>query len=94
MIKFSRKDVAGIFEIAGKDERMGFTMTAAQMRKYLAARGFRAISQRGSHVKMTNGTDTTIVPMQVGDLAPGTLRGILADAGLNVADAKKWSGKE
>ena len=73
---------------------MGFTMTAAQMKKYLASKGFRAISQRGSHVKMTNGIDTTIVPMHVRDLAPGTLRGILSDVRLSVADAKKWTGKE
>ena len=73
---------------------MGFTMTAAQIKKYLASKGFRAIGQRGSHVKMTNGTETTIVPIHSGDLAQGTLRGILSDAGSSVADAKKWAGKE
>jgi predicted RNA binding protein YcfA (HicA-like mRNA interferase family) len=69
-------------------------MSAAAMRKYLQARGFHAISQRGSHVKMTNGSDTAIIPMHKGDLPTGTMRGILADAGLDVEDAKKWTGRE
>jgi predicted RNA binding protein YcfA (HicA-like mRNA interferase family) len=73
---------------------MGFTMTAAQMRKFLASRGFKAIKQKGSHLKMADGSTVTIVPVHRGDLSTGTMRGILSDAGLTVDDAKKWLGKD
>jgi predicted RNA binding protein YcfA (HicA-like mRNA interferase family) len=73
---------------------MGFTMTAAQMGKFLASHGFKAIGQKGSHLKMTDGTNITIVPVHSRDLRVGTMRGILSDAGLTVEDAKKWTGKD
>jgi predicted RNA binding protein YcfA (HicA-like mRNA interferase family) len=73
---------------------MGFTITAAELKKYLTAKGFRAIGQRGSHLKMHKGNETAIVPMHKGDLPPGTLRGIISDAGLTIDDLKKWAGKE
>jgi predicted RNA binding protein YcfA (HicA-like mRNA interferase family) len=72
---------------------MGFTMTAAQMRSFLASHGFKAIGQKGSHLKMTDGTNVTIVPIHPGDLRNGTMRGILSDSGLTVEDAKKWMGR-
>jgi predicted RNA binding protein YcfA (HicA-like mRNA interferase family) len=73
---------------------MGFTLTAAQMKKLLASRGFRIVSQRGSHLKMTDGTNTAIVVDKPGDMATGTMRGTLSDAGISIKDAKKWAGKE
>jgi predicted RNA binding protein YcfA (HicA-like mRNA interferase family) len=73
---------------------MGFTLTAAQMKKLLASKGFRFVSQRGSHQKMTDGANTAIVPSHNGDLPTGTMRGILSDAGISLKDAKTWAGKE
>ena len=52
----------------------------------LGRAGFREISQRGSHVKLRNaGGRTAIVPLHR-ELAPGTLRSILRQAGLSVDD--------
>lgn len=48
--------------------------------------GFAQISQRGSHVKLRNPEGrTAIVPLHR-ELAPGTLRSILRQAGLSVEE--------
>ncbi|MGH9090440.1 MAG: type II toxin-antitoxin system HicA family toxin [Acidimicrobiales bacterium] len=47
----------------------------------LAKVGFVQVSQRGSHVKLRGGGRTVIVPMHR-ELATGTLRSILRQAGL------------
>jgi predicted RNA binding protein YcfA (HicA-like mRNA interferase family) len=48
--------------------------------------GFHQISQRGSHVKLRNaGGRTAIVPLHR-ELAPGTLRSVLRQAGLSVEE--------
>jgi predicted RNA binding protein YcfA (HicA-like mRNA interferase family) len=69
---------------------MGFTVTAAELRRFLEAHGFKALSQNGSHLKMGDGTRTTIVPMHTGDLKQKTARGILAQAGFTVNDVMNW----
>jgi predicted RNA binding protein YcfA (HicA-like mRNA interferase family) len=52
----------------------------------LGRAGFREISQRGSHVKLRSaGGRTAIVPLHR-ELAPGTLRSILRQAGLSVEE--------
>ena len=55
----------------------------------LQAAGFQVASQRGSHVKFmrqtAEGTRTAIVPSHR-EIAPGTLRSILRQAGLTVQD--------
>lgn len=52
--------------------------------KALAKAGFFQISQRGSHVKLRdNDGRTAIVPLKR-ELAPGTLRSVLRQAGLSV----------
>jgi predicted RNA binding protein YcfA (HicA-like mRNA interferase family) len=52
----------------------------------LGAAGFEQVSQRGSHVKLRNaGGRTAIVPLHR-ELAPGTLRSVLRQAGLTVED--------
>jgi predicted RNA binding protein YcfA (HicA-like mRNA interferase family) len=44
--------------------------------------GFAQISQRGSHVKLRRESRTVIVPMHP-EIAPGTLRSILRQAGID-----------
>lgn len=59
----------------------------AEVRRRLEAAGFREISQRGSHVKFARQTETglrtAIVPHHR-EVAVGTLRSILRQAGLTV----------
>lgn len=73
---------------------MGFTMTAREIIDFLVANGFQVVSQKGSHVKMTDGQNITIVPSGKGDLPPGTLTSILLQSGLGKAKAKEWKGQE
>jgi predicted RNA binding protein YcfA (HicA-like mRNA interferase family) len=63
------------------------------MRKFLAAHGFKVVGQKGSHLKMTDGTNTAIIPVHTGDLPDGTMRGIISDVGLTVEDVRKWAGR-
>lgn len=53
--------------------------------KALASLGFAEISQRGSHVKLRRAESTVIVPTHK-ELASGTLRSIIRQAGLSVDD--------
>lgn len=54
--------------------------------KALEKAGFRLISQRGSHVKMRHASGrTAIVPLH-DELAPGTLRSVLKQAGLTTEE--------
>ena len=69
---------------------MGFVTTAAELKKFLESKGFYVVSQHGSHVKMTNGTRTTIVPMHTGDMKQKTARGILTQAGFRTSDIMNW----
>lgn len=51
--------------------------------------GFAPVSQRGSHVKLRNEAGrTAIVPLHR-ELAPGTLRSVLRQAGLSVDEFVK-----
>ena len=51
--------------------------------------GFRRVTQRGSHVKYSNGFYTVIVPMHSKDLKTGTLKSILEQARVDVDVFKK-----
>ena len=51
----------------------------------LSKAGFVQVSQRGSHVKLRREGRTVIVPLHR-ELAPGTLRSILRQAGLTAAE--------
>jgi predicted RNA binding protein YcfA (HicA-like mRNA interferase family) len=51
----------------------------------LAKVGFVQVSQRGSHVKLRNVGRTVIVPMHR-ELATGTLRSVIRQAGLTPAE--------
>jgi predicted RNA binding protein YcfA (HicA-like mRNA interferase family) len=52
--------------------------------------GFKQVSQRGSHVKLRNPTThrTTIVPLRR-ELAVGTLRSVVRQAGLTVEEFRQ-----
>ena len=50
--------------------------------KYLKNNGFKVISQHGSHVKLSDGIRTTIVPNHAKDIGKGLLIEILKQAGL------------
>lgn len=59
-------------------------MTSKEMIKYLEKNGFKAVSQNGSHVKLSN-PDTgkqTIVPYHSKTLKKGLEQAILKQAGL------------
>ena len=56
---------------------------AKQVIKYLKEQGFKVVSQNGSHVKLTDGIKTTIVPNHGSkNIAKGTLKSIMKQAGL------------
>ena len=51
--------------------------------KALQKLGYYYVSQKGSHVKYTNGKKITIIPMHY-EVAKGTLKGILEKAGISL----------
>jgi predicted RNA binding protein YcfA (HicA-like mRNA interferase family) len=56
-------------------------VSGQQTIKALSSLGFEQVSQRGSHVKLRSEDRTAIVPLHK-ELARGTLRSILRQAGL------------
>jgi predicted RNA binding protein YcfA (HicA-like mRNA interferase family) len=64
-------------------------LSGKEILKALKTSGFVEISQRGSHVKLRRfsfgGTKTVIIPLHE-ELAPGTLKSILRQAGLTAED--------
>jgi len=65
-------------------------MKAEELIKLLKSHGFRAVSQKGSHVKMkSEAGETIIIPVHSGkDLKPGLLLSILNRAGINVSELR------
>jgi predicted RNA binding protein YcfA (HicA-like mRNA interferase family) len=65
------------------------TISGKEMIKLLKGIGFTEVSSKGSHVKLkgyrAGGKRTVIVPLH-GELAFGTLRSILRQAGLTVKE--------
>ncbi|MBN2825856.1 MAG: type II toxin-antitoxin system HicA family toxin [Campylobacterales bacterium] len=58
-------------------------MNAKELLKILKANGFEKVSQKGSHLKLSNGEQTTIVPVHgTIDIPIGTLKGIEKQTGL------------
>jgi predicted RNA binding protein YcfA (HicA-like mRNA interferase family) len=53
--------------------------------KRLEKLGFWIVSQKGSHLKMTNGINKCIIPMH-DEVAKGTLRSILIQANITLED--------
>jgi predicted RNA binding protein YcfA (HicA-like mRNA interferase family) len=64
-------------------------VSGAEAIRALARLGFEQVRQRGSHVVLkrtdANGVTGCVVPMH-GELATGTLRGILRQAGVSVEE--------
>jgi predicted RNA binding protein YcfA (HicA-like mRNA interferase family) len=63
-------------------------LSGERMITILARTGFDRVSQRGSHVKLRRADRVVIVPLHH-ELAPGTLRSILRQAGLSSDDLLK-----
>ena len=59
-------------------------MSSRQVIRVLARVGWRIERQEGGHaiLERGDGVGTVVVPVHPGDLRPGTLRGILKQAGL------------
>ena len=64
-------------------------VSGPQIVRALERRGFQQVGQRGSHVKLRrslpDGIRTVIVPLHH-ELAPGTLKSILRQAGLTIEE--------
>jgi len=56
--------------------------TALKVFQYL---GFRIMRQKGSHVVLRKGNSGCVIPLHK-ELAPGTLRGSIKQAGITVED--------
>ena len=54
-----------------------------EIARVLAKFGFRFISQKGSHLKYSNGQRTTIIPNH-SEVAKGTLQSIMELAGVSI----------
>jgi predicted RNA binding protein YcfA (HicA-like mRNA interferase family) len=68
------------------------TLSFREVKRRLEAAGFVQVSQKGSHVKFakleTTGMRTAIVP-EHREIARGTIRSILRQAGLSVEEFEK-----
>jgi predicted RNA binding protein YcfA (HicA-like mRNA interferase family) len=64
-------------------------LTARDVVRALERAGFRQSRTSGSHCRLVHATDPVrkvTIPIHSGDLKRGTLRGIVAQAGLTVAE--------
>lgn len=62
-----------------------------EVRKALERAGFRFVRQRGSHVTMDRDGENVTLPVHRGrDMAPGTLRNVLDQAGMSVEEFVRW----
>jgi predicted RNA binding protein YcfA (HicA-like mRNA interferase family) len=57
--------------------------STAEVLRVLYKAGFRQVSQRGSHIKLTDGEHVVIVPAGRKEIRPGTLNSILNQSGLS-----------
>jgi predicted RNA binding protein YcfA (HicA-like mRNA interferase family) len=63
-------------------------VSGSELVSALKRAGFEEVSQKGSHLKMRAEAFTVIVPMHK-EIAPGTLRSILKQAGMSEAQLKE-----
>lgn len=61
---------------------MGDESNSRKLLRRLKEAGFVEVSQKGSHLKLRKGDRTVILPHPKKDLPAGTVRSILAAAGL------------
>ena len=65
------------------EDFLGKPQNAKSVISYLKDNGFEVISQKGSHVKLSDGINTVIVPNHGSkDIAIGTLKSIWRQSGL------------
>jgi len=57
--------------------------STAEVLRALYKAGFRQVSKRGSHIKLTDGEHVVIVPAGRKEIRPGTLNSILNQSGLS-----------
>jgi predicted RNA binding protein YcfA (HicA-like mRNA interferase family) len=63
-------------------------LSSQEMIRLLERNGFAVVSTKGSHLKLRNDAGTTvIVPLGRDPLKQGTQAGILAQAGISLADS-------
>lgn len=60
--------------------------------KALVRAGFQQVAQRGSHVKLRHHSGRRVIVPLHEELAPGTLRSILKQAGLTVEEFRELLG--
>jgi predicted RNA binding protein YcfA (HicA-like mRNA interferase family) len=58
---------------------------------FLVSHGFKFVSQKGSHRKYTDAQHIVIIPMH-DEIARGTLKSILSQAGLTIDELNKYFG--
>ncbi len=58
-------------------------LSSREVVRKLEVLGFRAVAQKGSHKKLTNGISVCIVPMH-DEIARGTLKSILMQANITL----------
>jgi len=63
-------------------------LSGADVVKALGRAGFAQVSQRGSHVKLRRDDGRVVIVPMHAELARGTLRSILRQAGLSVDELK------
>jgi predicted RNA binding protein YcfA (HicA-like mRNA interferase family) len=69
------------------------TLTSREVIRALERAGFAVSRTSGSHCRLIHGTNPTrkvTVPVHSGDLKRGTLRGIIAQSGMTVAEFLKF----
>ncbi|GHV26882.1 hypothetical protein FACS1894167_00930 [Synergistales bacterium] len=73
---------------------MGFVTTTAEIMAFLASKGYHKETGRGRHgVKMVNGLTRIPITAHKRDIATGTARGMLAQAGYSPDDLMEWRNK-
>ena len=68
---------------------MAKLFSSAYILKILLAKGFKVISQKGSHIKLRKGRDpvlTVILPAERKEIPIGTFKSILRQSQLNASD--------
>lgn len=70
---------------------MGFTITEAELKAFLASKGYTQETGRGRHgVKMVKGENRIPVPAHSRDLSKHTAGKILSQAGFTPDDVMEW----
>jgi predicted RNA binding protein YcfA (HicA-like mRNA interferase family) len=70
---------------------MGFTITVAEIMAFLTSKGYRIETGKGRHgTKAVKGGYRVSIPAHPGDIAKGTAKEILKQAGYTINDVIAW----